>query len=133
MKAETQVIRDWIAKAQHDLTSARIILASEEGPTDTVCFHAQQAAEKILKALLIVRSIPFSRTHDIDILLDTLNDTELDAAFRDVSSILTSYAVESRYPGDFVDPEREDAAEAFRIATELFHQVCQKINTETTP
>lgn len=132
MKAEAQIIRDWVAKAQHDLTSARIILAAEEGPTDTVCFHAQQAAEKILKALLIVRSIPFSRTHDIDILLDTLNDAELDVTFRDVSPILTSYAVESRYPGDFVDPEREDAVEAFRIATELFHHVCQKITQETT-
>jgi len=133
MKAEAQIIQDWIAKAQHDLTSARIILASEEGPTDTVCFHAQQAAEKILKVLLTVRSIPFSKTHDIDILLDTLNDAELDNAFREVSPILTSYAVEARYPGDYSDPEREDALEAFRIATELFNQVRLKITSEATP
>lgn len=46
MKGEQQIILDWITKAQHDLTSARIILASEEGPTDVVCFHSQQAAEK---------------------------------------------------------------------------------------
>lgn len=88
---------------------------------------------KKLKALLVVRSIPFSRTHDIDILLDRLNDAELDAAFREVSPILTSYAVEARYPGDYIDPEREDALEAFRIATELFHHVHQKIISEGAP
>mgnify|MGYP000307964815 CR=1 FL=1 len=37
--------------------------------TSTICFHAQQAVEKYLKAFLILHDIDFPRTHDVDYLL----------------------------------------------------------------
>jgi HEPN domain-containing protein len=40
--------RGWFLKAESDLTAARRLLDTE-GPYDTVCFHAQQAVEKLLK------------------------------------------------------------------------------------
>jgi HEPN domain-containing protein len=47
---------DWLEKAQNDLQAAEIILAYEGvPPTDTVVYHAQQVAEKCLKAFLIAR------------------------------------------------------------------------------
>lgn len=64
------------------------------------CFHAQQCAEKALKALLIARSIEFPPTHAIERLLDLLSGAavelppDVDEAF-----ILTQYAVQTRYPG----------------------------------
>lgn len=44
--------RRWVQKAQNDLLNIENNLAASRTPWDTVCFHAQQAAEKILKAFL---------------------------------------------------------------------------------
>ena len=54
-----------LAKAEHDLLNIQNNLSAEQIPWDTVCFHAQQAAEKCLKAFLIYHGRPFSRTHDL--------------------------------------------------------------------
>lgn len=57
MCAEAEVARQWIAKARNDLLNADNNLASKHVPTDTVCFHCQQAAEKLLKAVRAERVI----------------------------------------------------------------------------
>jgi len=50
----TEVVRGWIEKAENDLRNAEYVLQMEQGcPTDTVCFHCHQCAEKYLKALLV--------------------------------------------------------------------------------
>ena len=60
------VVRGWIEKAENDLKTAILTLrAGEECPADTVGFHAQQCAEKYLKALLTARGIDFPKTHDL--------------------------------------------------------------------
>jgi HEPN domain-containing protein len=44
----------WVEKADHDLRNAEYVLTMEQDcPTDTVCFHCHQCAEKYLKALLV--------------------------------------------------------------------------------
>jgi len=53
MSEELEIARQWLAKARNDLLNADNNLKSEEIPFDTVCFHCQQAAEKLLKAYLI--------------------------------------------------------------------------------
>lgn len=46
-----EVVRGWIEKAESDLKNAAISLNSgPDCPADTVTFHAQQCAEKYLKA-----------------------------------------------------------------------------------
>jgi HEPN domain-containing protein len=60
------IVRGWVEKAESDLKNARIVLgAGEECPADTVAFHAQQCAEKYLKALLVFEGIDFPKTHDL--------------------------------------------------------------------
>jgi len=62
-------VRQWIRKADHDLRNAEHTLTLQEDcPFDTVCFHAQQCAEKYLKALLVWTSTDFPKTHDLVIL-----------------------------------------------------------------
>jgi HEPN domain-containing protein len=126
MKDIPENIPKWILKAEHDLVAARQILLLETAPTDTVCYHAQQTVEKILKALLIQKEIEFSKTHNLLILLELLQEPDLEN-YRAVCELLTSYAIESRYPGDYVEPEREEAEEAVRIATEIFELVKNKL------
>ena len=121
-----EIISKWVVKGEHDLVAAQQILLLETAPTDTVCYHAQQAVEKIFKAFLIQKGIEFYKTHNLLILLELLQDTELDY-YRAVCELLTSYAVESRYPGDYIEPGREEAEEALRAASEIFELVKCKL------
>jgi HEPN domain-containing protein len=65
----------------------------------TLCFHAQQAAEKALKAVLVSKRVAFPFQHNLAHLVSLVEDAgiawpdELDAVVE-----LTQYAVESRYP-----------------------------------
>ena len=61
--------RAWITKAENDLLNIRNNLAAERVPWDTVCFHAQQVAEKLLKALLVYHGRSPLRAHDLVALL----------------------------------------------------------------
>ncbi len=64
-------VRQWVEKAEHDLRNAEHVLTlTEDCPTDTVCFHCHQCAEKYLKALLVAHGIAFPRTHDLVVLFN---------------------------------------------------------------
>lgn len=56
-EAVLTVVREWIVKAEHDLTAAvQILKLGKAAPTEAVCFHAQQCVEKYLKAVLVYLS-----------------------------------------------------------------------------
>jgi HEPN domain-containing protein len=66
---------------------------------EALCFHAQQAAEKAIKAVLVVRGITPPRTHNIGTLLDLIpTDIAQPDNLREAAA-LTDFAVMSRYPG----------------------------------
>jgi HEPN domain-containing protein len=117
MCAEVEIARQWVAKASNDLLNADNNLSSEQIPYDTVCFHCQQAAEKLLKAYLacIGQSPPV--THDLLLLLESVLPSSPEAeALRDVLALLIPYAVEIRYPDDWFTPSAEDTQEAREAA-----------------
>ncbi len=102
----------WIDKAEGDWTVAGREIRARKAPNyDAVCFHAQQCAEKYLKAQLQEESIPTSKTHALGKLLDLLLPTHfLWAAMRPALDTLSIYAVDFRYPGDNADKEEARAA-----------------------
>jgi HEPN domain-containing protein len=113
--------RQWLAKANSDLMASQRLLDSD-GPYDAVCFHAQQAAEKALKAWLAVADSPIPRTHNLeDLLVQCLALLPVAVASGiealDLSS-LTPFAVESRYDIEFW-PERAEAEAAVAIAARV--------------
>jgi len=65
MPDRTQLAPGWFLKAESDLNTAQR-MAESDGPYDTACFHAQQAAEKYLKGLLAFQGEPFPRTHNLE-------------------------------------------------------------------
>ena len=65
MSATKSNYRTWLAKAEHDLLNIENNLKAPEIPWDTICFHAQQAAEKFLKAFLVFNAQPPIPTHDL--------------------------------------------------------------------
>ena len=93
--------KEWIEKAEGDwATMNREFVVQTKPNYDAVCFHAQQCAEKYLKGYMFHLSIPFAKIHDLPKLLKDLMSTESDFAdLRDGAIILTSLAVEIRYPG----------------------------------
>jgi HEPN domain-containing protein len=103
---------EWVSKAEGDFATAERELRVTDSPNyDAVCFHAQQCAEKYLKARLQEANIYFGKTHDLSALLDMLLPVEAtwDALRADLQ-VLTAFAVSYRYPGDFAD--ENDAREA---------------------
>ena len=64
MKDNVALALGWMRKGDSDLADARRTVGSG-GPYDTACFHAQQAVEKYLKALLAFDGQPIPRTHDL--------------------------------------------------------------------
>ena len=87
---------------------------------ETLCYHAQQATEKSLKAVLIYYSASVPRTHNIGTLIDLLEGyTEITESIRDIA-ILTEYAVSSRYPGFSEPVNRDDYDLALQLADRCF-------------
>src|SRR5215204_5474571 len=97
---------DWLRHARSDLAYA-MAPRPPEGLLETACFHAQQAAEKGLKALLVSFNVPTLRTHNIKTLLEHLPSTiSVPDAIKD-TAVLTDYAVATRYPSH-TEPVDED-------------------------
>lgn len=117
MMMKNEVVRQWIEKAEHDLINGRHTMTlADDCPYDTVCFHAQQAAEKLLKAMLSHLGIEFTKIHDITVLVDLLPKTSRPGISVEEQARLTQWAVAARYPGVEEEPSRQDAAEALRLA-----------------
>lgn len=66
--------RAFLQRADADLAAVRAMEALDEVPDEIVGFHGQQAAEKLLKAVLAAHGIDFPRTHSIRFLLDLLDE-----------------------------------------------------------
>lgn len=111
-------VRRWVEKAEHDLKNAEYVLGlEEECPTDTVCFHCQQCAEKYLKAFLVHREIAFPRTHDLVVLLNLATQAGEVSLRVEKLQPLNRYSVETRYPGDWDAIEIEEARAALEMAS----------------
>jgi HEPN domain-containing protein len=106
---------DWLRYARSDLELAGIN-RPEEVLFEELCFHAQQAAEKALKAVLIAKGIAPPKTHSIRMLLDILSQVIIAPQEVEDSAGLTDYAVTTRYPGDFEPVGEEEYREALRMA-----------------
>jgi HEPN domain-containing protein len=123
-----RLVRQWVEKAEEDLTNARHTLTLTLGcPLGTVCFHAQQCAEKYLKALLTLHSVAFPKTHDLPNLLNMVPASvglNMDAS--QVSPI-NRYSVEARYPGEWDPVTRADAEEAVAIAHKIRDAIRQHL------
>ena len=127
-----ELAEDWLRKAHNDLVTAAQTLALEDGPTDTPCFHAQQAVEKSLKALLTVRGTAFPRSHDLlqllDLALPALAELE---TYRAQLAQITGYGVWVRYPGVSSEPSRDDAREAVDVAERVHAVIARHLRAAT--
>jgi HEPN domain-containing protein len=70
MDKDSKNYHDWLLKAKNDLRAAEAILGYyEQPPTDTICYHCHQVAEKSLKGYLVYQEVSFTKIHDLITLL----------------------------------------------------------------
>ncbi len=110
-------VHGWLRKAEGDLQAAEYLLAMEQEDYFATAFHAQQAAEKFLKAFLVRHQIPFPKTHDLGFLLELAARADSSLQEELVSAtMLTPFGVVFRYPGEIV-ADREIACRAIQEAS----------------
>ena len=113
------VAHEWLAYARSDLLLADID-PPEGVMLDALCYHAQQAAEKAMNAILVACEVDFPPTHNLAVLRDLVLEVyELPTNAQSVAE-LTAYAVASRYPEDLgpvTDQSEVDLAVGIARAT----------------
>ncbi|MHB8067521.1 MAG: HEPN domain-containing protein [Desulfobaccales bacterium] len=131
-EVKRDLVRQWLARADEDLETARFLISPGRSFFATICFHCQQAAEKYFKAFLTSQQIEFPKTHDLGLLLSIIasNDLSLASSLAEVAA-LNPYGVDIRYPGDSPEITLEDAEEAIRMADRVKEAVYSALKGKT--
>jgi HEPN domain-containing protein len=112
------VTREWIEKAEGDFRTALREFRARKNPNfDAACFHAQQCAEKYMKAYLQEKSVSVDKTHDLVRLLSLMPMAIGLQAMQPQLALLSAAAVEFRYPGE--QASREIAKESIQTSTSV--------------
>jgi HEPN domain-containing protein len=122
----------WLAIAHEDIRVARRL--SLAPPARRVAaYHCQQAAEKMVKGLLVNASAPFRRTHDMDELADLAASSYPECQdLLDTVRALTVWGLAYRYPGteDISEPVPSEAE--LRRTIDLVERLGERLRAATT-
>lgn len=123
-EARLEEAEDWLVRARQDVRAAQVDLDAIPPLLADAAFHCQQAIEKAFKALLACHDQPLPRTHDLRELGRAClrHDRSLEELVRR-SAPLSEYAWRFRYPGEIVEPEREDVDDALEIVSSVVQVV----------
>jgi len=126
MRPDPDTPEAWLFYAHSDLTLAAATIPGVM--RESLCFHAQQAAEKSLKAILIHQRVAFPKTHSIKLLVELLPDEiERTPALLDAVT-LTEYATVFRYPGEIEPITEEEYRHLLAMATKVVRWAAALLN-----
>jgi HEPN domain-containing protein len=118
----------WVAKAEDDFLTIETIVQASRVPWDIICFHAQQGAEKYLKAFLRFHSQEPPWTHDLPALLRLCRNIEPALAeLKHDCGLLLPYAATSRYPGVVPEADRAIAEQLVAAARRIREAIRQRL------
>ena len=114
----------WLRYAREDLDlAAAVARDDEEREPRHACFLAQQAAEKALKAALVLDQVEVPYIHDLSELRELIPPGWPLSAGPGELERLTEWASEARYPGDWPEPTHEDADHAHAAALAVYQSI----------
>ena len=117
---------EWLKRARSSLELAKYS-DNELVCYEDLCFQIQQAVEKGLKGLLIYYGAEPERTHHLSVLLyDLENYTDIDDEIKEVLK-LYNFAVQTRYPGEYEEIEKEEYEQSIIIAEKCLSWINEKI------
>jgi len=122
---QTAEAQRWLRYAREDLAAAERLLADPRSVPRHICWLAQQAAEKALKAALVLEGVDFPWRHDLDALRNLLPAGWAVKVEQPDLAELTEWAVEARYPGDWPEATVEDAARAVATARAVYSAIAR--------
>jgi len=126
-----QKVRQWVSYGDEDLRVARHSLTmGETCPNRLVAYHAQQCAEKHLKAYLVLREIDFPYTHNIARLLELCSDQPGWSSRLKDAEELTPFVITTRYPGEDEPVTEAEARRAVDIAARVRETVRAALEVE---
>jgi HEPN domain-containing protein len=127
-KEQDEYLQNWLYRAKEDIAVIDSLFITDPAfYASTICFHAQQAVEKFLKAFLVYHNVDFPRTHDVDFLL--IECKKIDPKDFDIDlGSLADFGVNIRYPDDFYIPDKEETILYRDIAHTIEKIVEKKIN-----
>ena len=125
---------EWLQRAKSNMARAKAGRVSPDILYEDLCYDAQQAVEKAFKSVCIIHEIVFPKTHDIAYLIELLEKggVEVPENLKN-AKILTGYAVETRYPGDYEPVDEEDLRKAIEIAKEVLKWVKKEMDEGQRP
>ena len=126
----SDIARRWLRWADEDLALAEHTAADPDVVPRGACVWAHQAAEKALKALLILRDIDPPKLHDLDRLAQRLPNDEGSAFVPIELPELTRWSIEGRYPADLDEATHADGLRAIAIARQVLDVVRSRISAE---
>jgi len=121
--------RRWLGEAEEELVVVDVLLADKRSPVRAACFHAHLAAEKALKALVIFRTVPLPRSHDLARLVQLLPAGDTSQLIRGDLARLSPWTIEGRYPADLSDPSDDEV----RSLAEAAQRVVETARVLLTP
>jgi HEPN domain-containing protein len=126
-EAIRELVAEWLHRAKADLAVAAMT-EDERIEPEILAFHAQQSAEKALKALLVQKQVEFPPVHAIGLLLNLCRKAGFQGTEVLAEAVaLTRYAVTTRYPGEEEPVTRQDAREATTLALQVLSWVEARI------
>lgn len=130
------VAKEWLIAAHDDL---QVIdhLSGDDGLTHMVAFHAQQAVEKGLKAIMEEYGLDFLKIHNLNRLFSACSShIALDREEEDLVDLLDQLYIEARYPGEIgllpdgkPSPEEAESFKCFAVKT---YNQCHTILDDST-
>ena len=115
--------REWLNRARSNLVLARA--EDQSIYLEDLCFNAQQAVEKFLKAILAQKEIEIPKTHNLKVLLDLTGLSETETGVKsDEMRVLNAYSVKARYPLGKPMLNMDDAKDAVEIAKKVHDAIC---------
>lgn len=119
---------EWLNRAKSNLLRAREDIRLTGVYLEDLCFDAQQAAEKAIKAVLMHLGIPFPHVHDLAALVALVEerDEPVPGSVREAAR-LSRFAVATRYPGLDEPVTREEYERAVAIAEAMVRWAEERI------
>ena len=120
------------SRLREDVRVARACLSLDPPARGVAAYHCQQAAEKLVKGLLVAASTPFRKTHDMDELADLAASSYPECRdLLDTVRALTVWGFAYRYPGteDISEPLPSDAE--LRRTIDLVERLAEGLRAAT--
>lgn len=119
--------KEWLSLADMDYQSAKFLMQMRPVPLEIICYHCEQAAEKMLKGFLVYHNVDVPKTHDLVQLCELCSS--ISPEFESVSEMcldLSPYAVQIRYPSH-IELEKADMQNALNDCQRVFDFIHERL------